>query len=90
MTADGAQTAATPKPFSPYGVELSSRLLLGTMNASRNEPRPMPSAAEPRTVTPGITTGAATPPGQNRQAAGGHAPAAQPTTTASAQPGFSF
>ena len=30
MTADGAQTAATPKPFSPYGVELSSRLLLGT------------------------------------------------------------
>jgi len=30
MTADGAQTAARPKPFSPYGVELSSRLLLGT------------------------------------------------------------
>ena len=67
-----------------------SRLLLGTTNASRNEPRPMPSAAEPRTVTPGITTGAATPPSQNRQAAGGHAPAAQPTATAAAQPGFSF
>ena len=30
MTADGAQTAARPQPFSPYGVELSSRLLLGT------------------------------------------------------------
>jgi pilus assembly protein CpaC len=68
----------------------ASRLLLGTTNASRNEPRPMPSAAEPRTVTPGITTGAATPPSQNRQAAGSHAPAAQPTATASAQPGFSF
>ncbi|HXE86240.1 MAG TPA: thiazole synthase [Hyphomicrobiaceae bacterium] len=34
MTADGAQTAATPKPFSPYGVELSSRLLLGTARYS--------------------------------------------------------
>jgi pilus assembly protein CpaC len=68
----------------------ASRLLLGTTNASRNEPRPMPSAAEPRTVTPGITTGAATPPSQNRQAAGGTAPTAQPTATASAQPGFSF
>jgi thiazole synthase len=30
MTADGAQTAAKPKPFRPYGVEVSSRLLLGT------------------------------------------------------------
>ena len=30
MTADGAQAAAKPKPFSPYGVEVSSRLLLGT------------------------------------------------------------
>jgi thiazole synthase len=30
MTADGAQTAAKPKPFSPYGVQLASRLLLGT------------------------------------------------------------
>ena len=31
-----------------------------------------------------------TPPSQNRQAAGTTAPAAQPTATASAQPGFSF
>lgn len=68
----------------------ASRLILGTTNASRNEPRPMPSAAEPRTVGPGITTGAATPPTPNRQAAGGNQPAAQPTATASAQPGFSF
>lgn len=68
----------------------ASRLLIGSMNASRNEPRPMPSAAEPRTIAPGITTGAATPPVQNRQAGGSSAPAAQPTTTASAQPGFSF
>jgi pilus assembly protein CpaC len=68
----------------------ASRLLIGATNASRNEPRPMPSAAEPRTVGPGITTGAATPPSQNRQAAGSNAPAAQPTATASAQPGFSF
>ena len=30
MTADGAQVAAKSKPFTPYGVELSSRLLLGT------------------------------------------------------------
>jgi thiazole synthase len=30
MTADGAQTAPGPKPFTPYGVELPSRLLLGT------------------------------------------------------------
>jgi thiazole synthase len=29
-TADGTQAAATPKPFAPYGVGLSSRLLLGT------------------------------------------------------------
>lgn len=67
-----------------------SRLLLGTTNNSRNEPRPMPSAAEPRTVGPGVTSGAATPPNPNRQAAGGNAPAAQPTATAAAQPGFSF
>ena len=66
----------------------ASRLIVGSMNASRNEPRPMPSAAEPRTVGPGVTTGAATPPGANRQSAG-NAPA-QPTTTASAQPGFNF
>jgi pilus assembly protein CpaC len=45
----------------------ASRLLIGTMNASRNEPRPMPSAAEPRTVRPGITTGAATPPSPDRR-----------------------
>ena len=30
MTANGAQAAAKPKPFTPYGVELSARLLLGT------------------------------------------------------------
>jgi thiazole synthase len=30
MTADGTQEAAAPKPFAPYGVRLSSRLLLGT------------------------------------------------------------
>ena len=68
----------------------ASRLLVGSTNASRNEPRPMPTAAEPRTVGPGITTGAATPPSQNRQAAGSTAPAARPTATAAAQPGFSF
>jgi pilus assembly protein CpaC len=68
----------------------ASRLILGTTNASRNEPRPMPSAAEPRTVRPGVTTGAATPPSGNQQAAGGGTPAAQPTATAAAQPGFNF
>ena len=68
----------------------ASRLIIGTTNASRNEPRPMPTAAEPRTVGPGITTGAATPPTPNRQAAGGTAPAARPTAAAAAQPGFSF
>ena len=68
----------------------ASRLLLGTTNASRNEPRPMPTAAEPRTVRPGVTTGAATPPGRDRQASGGSAPAAAPAAAASAQPGFNF
>ena len=71
----------------------ASRLLIGATNASRNEPRPMPTAAEPRTVQPGIVTGAATPPSQDRQANGGggsNAPATQPTATASAQPGFNF
>ena len=68
----------------------ASRLLIGTMNGSRNEPRPMPTAAEPRTVGPGLTTGAATPANPNRQASAGGAPAAQPTATAPAQPGFNF
>ena len=68
----------------------ASRLILGTTNASRNEPRPMPSAAEPRTVRPGVTTGAATPPGQDRQAARASAPVAQATATTAAQPGFNF
>ncbi len=68
----------------------ASRLIVGTTNASRNEPRPMPSAAEPRTVRPGVTTGAATPPAPDRQAAAGGAPATQPTATASARPGFNF
>ncbi len=63
----------------------ASRLILGTTNASRNEPRPMPSAAEPRTVRPGITTGAATPPDASSQASGGGTPAAP-----AARPGFSF
>jgi len=73
----------------------ASRLLIGTMNASRNEPRPMPSAAE-RTVQPGITTGAATPPPAaapataGRQVAAATAPASTPTATAAAQPGFNF
>jgi pilus assembly protein CpaC len=67
----------------------ASRLIVGTTNASRNEPRPMPTAAEPRTVRPGVTTGAATPPSPNRQASGG-APATQPAAPASAQPGFNF
>lgn len=68
----------------------ASRLIVGTTNASRNEPRPGPTAAEPRTVQPGVgTIGAATPPSPNRQASAG-APATQPVTTASAQPGFNF
>ena len=65
----------------------ASRLLIGTTNASRAEPRPMPTAAEPRTVRPGVT-GAATPPQPGQQAAG--SPAGQPAATASAQPGFNF
>jgi pilus assembly protein CpaC len=69
----------------------ASRLLIGSTNASRNEPRPMPTAAEPRTVRPGVTTGAATPPpSPDRQASAADAPATQPTATASAQPGFNF
>jgi pilus assembly protein CpaC len=68
----------------------ASRLILGTTNASRNEPRPMPSAAEPRTVRPGVTTGDAAPPTPSRQAARSGAPPTQPTATASAQPGFNF
>ena len=67
----------------------ASRLIVGSMNASRNEPRPMPTAAEPRTVRPGVTTGDATPPRADRQA-GGSAPAAPPAATASARPGFNF
>jgi pilus assembly protein CpaC len=68
----------------------ASRLLMGTTNASRNEPRPGPTAAEPRTVRPGVgTVGAATPPSPDRQAAAG-TPATQPVATASAQPGFNF
>lgn len=67
----------------------ASRLLIGTTNASRNEPRPMPSAAEPRTVRPGITTGAATTPGAAGQASGGGTTAAPPAANA-AQPGFNF
>ncbi|HYD14360.1 MAG TPA: type II and III secretion system protein family protein [Allosphingosinicella sp.] len=68
----------------------ASRLLLGTTNASRNEPRPMPTAAEPRTVRPGVTTGAATPPAATGQASGGGTPATQPPASASAQPGFNL
>ncbi len=68
----------------------ASRLLIGTTNASRNEPRPMPSAAEPRTVRPGITTGAATPPNPAGQASGGGNAAAPPAAPSPAQPGFNF
>lgn len=69
----------------------ASRLILGTSNASRNEPRPMPTAAEPRTVRPGVTTGAATPPTNDRQASGGGGtPAPQQPAASPAQPGFSF
>jgi pilus assembly protein CpaC len=68
----------------------ASRLLMGTTNASRNEARPGPTAAEPRTVRPGVgTIGSATPPGTDRQAAAG-TPATPPVATASAQPGFNF
>lgn len=66
----------------------ASRLIIGTTNASRNEPRPMPSAAEPRTVRPGLTTGAATPPAPAGQASGGTAVAQ--AAPAPAQPGFNF
>jgi pilus assembly protein CpaC len=72
------------------------RLIIGQDNASvSGEQRPVPTAAQPRIVAPGVTTGEATPavpqPGtpvrrQRAQAL----PPAQPQAAASAQPGFSF
>ena len=73
------------------------RLIVGQDNASvTGEQRPTPSAAQPRTVAPGITTGAAAPqpgaPGTpvRRQRAQAATPAPQTQGSAPAQPGFSF
>jgi pilus assembly protein CpaC len=76
----------------------AQRLLIGRDNASvTGERRPMPTAAEPRTVAPGVgTIGAAAPAvpqPQRRPAREARAPAALPPqqqAQASAQPGFSF
>ena len=69
----------------------AQRLLVGQMNDSRSgEQRPGPTAAEPRTVAPGVgTVGAATlpPPMPTRDARAGAAPA-RASSSASAQPGF--
>ena len=69
----------------------AQRLLIGQMNASRSgEQRPGPTAAEPRTVAPGVgTVGSATPAIPTREARANPAPA-QPARAASAQPGFNF
>jgi pilus assembly protein CpaC len=69
----------------------AQRLLVGQMNDSRSgEQRPGPTAAEPRTVAPGVgTIGAATlpPPMPARDARTSAAPA-RALSSASAQPGF--
>lgn len=69
----------------------AQRLLIGQDNAGRSgEQRPGPTAAEPRTVAPGIgATGAAAPAAGVREARAAPS-AAPPTATASAQPGFNF
>jgi pilus assembly protein CpaC len=69
----------------------AQRLLIGQMNAGRSgEQRPGPTAAEPRTVAPGVgTVGAASPAIPTREARANPAPA-QPARAASAQPGFNF
>ncbi|HST35830.1 MAG TPA: type II and III secretion system protein family protein [Allosphingosinicella sp.] len=76
------------------------RLIVGQDNASvTGEQRPIPTAAQPRTVAPGVTTGEAAPavpqpgaPGTpvRRQRAQATLPPAQPQGAAQAQPGFSF
>jgi len=76
----------------------AQRLLIGRDNASvTGEQRPGPTAAEPRTVAPGVgTIGAAAPAvpqPQRRPAREARAPGALPPqqqAQASAQPGFSF
>lgn len=69
----------------------AQRLLIGQMNASRSgEQRPGPTAAEPRTVAPGVgTVGDAAPARPDRAARANPAPA-RTTASAPAQPGFNF
>jgi pilus assembly protein CpaC len=71
----------------------AQRLLIGRDNAGRSgEQRPGPTAAEPRTVAPGISSvGDAAPARPVREARGNPAPAAaQAPGAAPAQPGFNF
>jgi pilus assembly protein CpaC len=68
------------------------RLLLGQENAGRSgEQRPGPTAAQPRTVAPGIgTVGEAAPAAPARPGRRAAAQPQPPSGSASAQPGFNF
>jgi pilus assembly protein CpaC len=68
------------------------RLLLGQENAGRSgEQRPGPTAAQPRTVAPGIgAVGEAAPPTPARPGRRAAASPQPPSGSASAQPGFNF
>jgi pilus assembly protein CpaC len=68
------------------------RLLLGQENAGRSgEQRPGPTAAQPRTVAPGIgAVGEAAPPAPARPGRRAAASPQPPSGSASAQPGFNF
>ena len=74
----------------------TQRILIGQDNASRSgEQRPIPTVGAPRTVAPGLVTGAAAPaaPGpapRSREASASAAPPPQQPRAASAQPGFNF
>jgi pilus assembly protein CpaC len=67
----------------------AQRVLIGQTNDSRSgEQRPGPTAAEPRTVAPGVgTVGAVVVPSPAREARSNAAPA-RASSSASAQPGF--
>jgi pilus assembly protein CpaC len=67
----------------------AQRILVGQTNDGRSgEARPGPTAAEPRTVAPGVgTVGAVVVPSPAREARSNAAPA-RPSSSASAQPGF--
>ncbi|MEO7177942.1 MAG: type II and III secretion system protein family protein [Allosphingosinicella sp.] len=76
------------------GANGMERVFLGTGEYDKSAPRPGPSMAGPRTVSPGMGGVASAPrqlpaPAQPRQAQAG-AKATRPQTTASAAPGFSF